>query len=694
MISRRDFLRLGAIVTGVLFMPSKWLTLLRIASGNSQSDQLQKFIQPLRKVGTDIKIAQPDAVKQDWWQPGVTHYTIDIGQFTDQLHPNLPNQTRLWGFGQGYDAANPNWTSHLSGVIAAKRGEPVQITFRNHLPAEHILPVDTSIMGADGAVNRADIHLHGGKVPWISDGGPHAWWDPNGNRGESFVNVLNPNLAPNEAEYYYPNDQGTRVEWYHDHTLGFTRLNAYAGMASGLVLYDDYELSLVANNNLPGPLDARTEYLIFQDKIFVSSSTATSDPAWFSVVNNSQVGDLWYNHEYDPNLWDLAPGGTPPAVSVIPEFFGDTILVNGSVYPYLEVEPREYRWRLLNACNARFLKPRLVYADANHLTEPEPNHHGPSFIQIATEGGFLPAPVLVNEPAHPELLLAPAERAELIVDFRNIPAGSTLILYNDAPAPYPMGGPDTDFYPGNPATPGSVDGYGPNTRTLMQIRVKALSGSPDAAIDLPPALTPTDPFLIAQQPGIPTPVPGYAHVRYLTLNEGFDSNGRLIQMLGTDNPVAPGDFSRAYDMEPTEVIHAGTVEVWEIINLTGDTHPIHFHLFNVQILSRHHLPLDPSGGVIYSGGAPSYVGDTEAPEDNELGWKETVRVNPGESMRVLMSLDLASVPFVVPESPRTGGHEFVWHCHILEHEEHDMMRPLIVAENKKYLPFIPNDATS
>jgi spore coat protein A len=143
-------------------------------------------------------------------------------------------------------------------------------------------------------------------------------------------------------------------------------------------------------------------------------------------------------------------------------------------------------------------------------------------------------------------------------------------------------------------------------------------------------------------------------------------------------------FGRAYLDDPTEVVHVGDTEVWEIINLTADTHPMHFHLVNVQVLSRHIM--DPN--VPYAGGAPLYQSGTNpiAPDDNELGWKETVRVNPGGTTRVLMRFDLSTAPFAVPESPRTGGHEFVWHCHILEHEEHDMMRPLIVQEYKQFLP--------
>jgi spore coat protein A, manganese oxidase len=688
MVSRREFLKRSAIVGASLAVPFKWLSAAQAAYAYAQSGGLKKFIQPLRQIGTDIKLAVPDAVNPGWWQPGVTHYTIDIGQYEDLLHPDLPNETRLFGYGQGFDPGNPHWTNHLGGVIAAKRGQPVQITFRNHLPAEHILPVDTSIMGADQARNRADIHLHGGFVPWTSDGGPQAWWDPHGNHGDSFVNVLNPKLAPNEAEYYYPNDQGARLMWYHDHTFGLTRLNAYAGMATGYVIYDDYEISLITNNHLPAPVDSRTEYLVFQDKIFVSGRTETDDPSWFDIMPHTRQGDLWYAHIYEPSRWDLVPGKTPPETSAIPEFFGDTILVNGAVYPFLEVEPRQYRFRLLNACNARFLNPRLVYAQDDDPTEPNPTLAGPEFVQFGTEAGFLPAPVTLDGTSQ-LLLLAPAERADLIVDFRDVPVGSNLILYNDAPAPYPMGDDSNDYYPGNPSNPTNPDpGFGPNTRTLLQIRVKQRIGPANAEITLPSVLTPTDPLLIEPVPGTPTEAPEGIKVRYLTLNEDFDDLGRLIQKLGTDEAVLPGAFGREYLMEPTEVIQAGTMEVWEIINLTGDTHPIHFHLVNAQVLSRQPLTLDGLGNVIYSGGVPTYSGPATAPDLNELGWKETVRMNPGEVTRVLMKFDLPKTSFTIPESPRTGGHEYVWHCHILEHEEHDMMRPMIVQENKIFMPNI------
>jgi len=681
MVTRREFLKLSAIAGASMLLPLKWLSNAPSVFAFSQSDGLKKFIQPLRGVGSGIPVAQPDKTNPGWWQSGVTHYTIDIGQFEDQLHPDLPNPTRLWGFGQGFSASTASWTKHLGGIIAVKRGTPVQVTFRNNLPPTHILPVDDTIMGVSGNQNnRADVHVHGGLVPWVSDGGPHAWWDPNGHKGKSFLNnkVLRPGqtVPDNEAEYYYPNNQSARLLWYHDHAYGLTRLNAYAGIASAYVIFDDYELDLVAKHYLPGPLDPRTVYLVFQDKIFVSKDTATKDPSWQKVMPASRPGDLWYAHVYDPVRTELSYGGPPKDPSAVPEFFGDTMLVNGTVYPTLEVEPRQYRFRLLNACNARFLNPRLMYAKGSSFpanTEPSPYRAGPAFIQIGTEGGFLPHPTMLNGPGQLRLLMAPAERADLIVDFRFIPVGSSLILYNDAPAPYPSGDDWNDYYPGNDNNPTkSQEGFGPNTRTLLQIKVVARKGAADRQITLPATFTPTDPFLVTQKPGIPTEIPKDVKVRYLTLNETFDEHGRLIQYLGTNERANTEQFGRPYTDDPTEVIPAGSTEVWEIANLTGDTHPIHFHLVNVQVLSREEFVPDHYDGV------PAYQEPVEAPDNNELGWKETVRMNPNEVTRVLMKFDLPAVPFTVPESPRTGGNEYVWHCHILEHEEHDMMRPLIV----------------
>lgn len=695
-MKRRKFLQTSAAAAAGT---AALLTMKRLGFAYSQSPGLAKFVAPMRDVTAGgIPIAASDGVLLN----GAQHYSLTLEQFTDQLHPSLPNPTRLWGYRPSNIVSGSN--RHLGGIIVANRGTPVQITATNALPPNHIIPVDRTIMGAGGPPlepdNRATIHLHGGFVPWVSDGGPHSWFDPSGGYGISAgaggasYKAINPALLPGQAEYYYPNNQGARMMWYHDHAIGITRINAYAGLATAYVITDSYETSLtMAPYNVPGPTDPRTKYLVFQDKIFVDSvaAMALKDPTWFTTMPNSRAGDLWYAHVYEPARWMLGAGPPPPLplppVSCIPEFFGDTILVNGTVAPFLEVEQREYRFRMLNACNARFFNPRLVYAQGATgvaATEAKATAAGPAFIQIGTEGGFLPAPAMVNGPKQPLLLVAPGERADLIVDFRAVPAGSTLILYSDAPAPFPKGSALNDYYPGNPKTATSVPGFAPATRTLLQIKVKARVGAADAPITLPATnmQNPWDgPFLVTQVPGVPNALPAGVPVRRLTLNEAFDAYGRLVQMLGTDvaplppvGKAAPA-FGRAYDAPATENVTAGATEVWEIVNTTADTHPMHFHLVNVQVLSRQAFSTKQ-----YVGGVPNYQGPLMAPNLNELGWKETVRMNPGEVTRVIMRFDLPTAPpFTVPVSPRTGGNEYVWHCHILEHEEHDMMRPLIVT---------------
>ncbi len=692
MSNRREFVQAAATLAAGALAAGKW----QLAWAFAQGPRLAKFIQPLRRVGGTggIPLAASDGTRV---RAGITadHYSLNLEQFEDSLHPGLPNATRLWGYRPGNVAAGSN--RHLGGVFIAQRGAPIQVTATNALPSRHIMPVDASIMGAEKAqgANHAAVHLHGGFVPWISDGGPNTWFDPAGGYGASALDpqtganifkTVNPSLAPGQAEYFYPNHQGARMLWYHDHALGITRLNVVAGLASAYVITDSYESqTMTVGYDVPGPLDARTHYLVFQDKNFVAPETAAGDPGWFRVLPQSRPGDLWYPHVAEVAEDKKQEQPPPPHPSVVPEYFGDTMLVNGTVAPFLVVEQRQYRWRMLNACSSRFLTPRLVYAQGSsgvQATEPRRNEAGPAFIQIGSDAGFLPAPAMLNGPQQPQFLLAPAERADLIVDFRNVPAGAVLILYNDAAAPFPSGEAGNDYYPGNPWTPSSVPGSTPNTRTLLQIRVVARQGAADAPVRLPAGnmQNPWDaPYIVNQQPGVPTDVPPGVPVRRLTINEAEDEYDRLIQMLGTDQPVAQPSrhgtaFGRAYADAPTETVNHGSVEVWEILNLSADTHPIHFHLVNVQILSRR-----PFSVMQYRGGGAHLQGPAVAPDANELGWRETVRMNPGEATRVIMRFDLPDgLPFTVPASPRTGGHEYVWHCHILEHEEHDMMRPLVV----------------
>jgi spore coat protein A len=658
----------------------------------------------LRGVGPGgIPVAAADALPAP--VTGVTHYTLGINQFTDQVHPTL-GSTTFWGYqparalGGGVQPQK-----HLGGIIVAQKGTPIQLTFTNNLPGTHIIPVDTTIDGAELAQNRAAVHLHGGLVPWISDGGPYSWFAPNGDKGVSFVNnaVLNPGALPNQAEYYYPMNQSARMLWYHDHALGTTRLNAYAGVASALLLRDGFENNL-KNGGLPEYIEAggRELPIVVQDKVFVGADIGLIDPTWSGP---SAAGSLWYAHQYDTAIFGPlgpTPGGPPPAVSVVPEFFGDTMLANGTVYPEVTVEARRYRLRILNACNARFLNLQMYVDDGspngitlsnagipqnpparNAAAPSKPGKPMPNFLVLGTEGGFLPTPAIVpsNVPfngttAGGSLLLAPAERADVLFDF-SAHAGQKIILYTDAPSPFPGGAPINDYFPGfnvnkNPVNGLTPPGFGPNTRVIMRLNVVPAT-SVDGALSITAATN-----LTAGNDTLPVPLGATAlpvgiPVRQLTLNEAFDLHGRLAQLLGTNipNPLA-GGFGRAYMDASTENVLAGSTEVWQIANLSADTHPIHFHLVNVQVISRQAFSN-------YRNGVPNLTGAPLPPPPFERGWKETVRMNPGEVTTVIMQFNLPQVPFAVPLSPRTGGHEFVWHCHILEHEEHDMMRPLVVG---------------
>jgi spore coat protein A len=663
MVNRRTFIKTAAGAAA-------FLGLRRRASAYSAGPGLKLWQTTLRGAGPGgIPVAAPDSFVAPTTQ--ALHYTVNIRQFADQLHPDL-GATTLWGYDPAIALGTTSWKpTHLGGIVVARKGVPIQMTFRNRLPSTPLLPVDTTLPGAADGPSRTAVHLHGGFVPWVSDGGPMAWFAPDGRKGMSFVNVLNPNAAPNEAEYYYPNQQSARMLWYHDHAMGITRLNAYAGIATAYIIRDDFEGSL-RNAGLPDYIEngGRELPIVIQEKIFVDRNTIRMlDPTWPGL---KETGELWYPHVYEADLWN---DSTAPDPSCVPEFFGDTMLANGTVYPQANVEARRYRLRILNATQARFMNLQLYVDDGsasgitlNSVGNPR-NGPGPGFLQIGTEGGFLPRPVMVpsNVPFNPQtlggsLILAPAERADVIVDFSGF-AGRKVILYTDAPAPFPMGDEDNDFKPSSAA--------GLNTREILRFNIgPATSADPPLRITTKTDLTPgNDPLPVRLGD---TKIPFGLNVRQLTLNEDFDSYGRLIQRLGT-NQLNGNSYARNYTDAPTETPLAGSMEVWQIANLTGDTHPMHFHLANVQIISRQPFNEDASAGT------PLYTGPARPPQANECGWKETVRMNPGEVTTVLIPFNLPKVPFTVPSSPMWGGNEYVWHCHILEHEEHDMMRPLIVS---------------
>jgi spore coat protein A len=685
----------------------------------AQSPTLRKFISPLPGLGAASGIPVANANTTAF--PGADFYRLAAVQFQQQMHPDLPNPTRLWG----YMDQTTGRTAYLGPIILAQRNRPVILQMTNLLPSQGLMPIDTTLMdSAPGALqNRIVVHLHGGFSPWTMDSGPFAWFSPtgsvgatDGSAGVSFLNGVTG--QPGVAQYFYPNQQSARLLWYHDHAMGITRLNVYAGLVSGYLMSDDVVNGLTSGNSPLVPPLTYTIPLILQDKMF----KAISDP-W------GQPGDLWYPSMYQPNQYDasgnLLPGpgrwdlgsaangfsgpGFPPTPSCVPEFFADTPVINGAAYPFLQVQPRRYRFVILNGSQARFFNLNLFYESSLTPGEADTSKAGPAFIQIGNEGGLLPAPAVLNNPPvlmsyNPDdsvnigvgtvdrknLLLAPAERADIIIDFSSCRPGDRLILYSDAPAPFPDGDTRNDYFTGDPdQTPSggalpTAAGMGPNTRTLMEIQIVALQGSADplnfastlTALSNPSGLplayaNSHIPFgetdLVSQStPGVP-PLPPGVPILNKTLNEDFDGYGRLIQRIGTDQKLYSDSFGRGYSDDPTEVVNVGDVQIWDIYDTTGDTHPIHFHLVNVQVIGR---------ATFSAVGTPSSA--FVPPDQNERGWKETVRMNPGEVTRVIMKFALPSVSFAVPASPRTGGNEYVWHCHILEHEEHDMMRPLIV----------------
>jgi spore coat protein A len=702
--TRREFVKTSAMgAAGILAYKAALLQ----AYALNNSDQLAKWIQPLRGLtalgdpnGIPVLSSIPDPAFAS-----ARLYQVTAGEFIDQLHPNL-GPTRLWGY---WDTTNPI-KRHLGGVIVTARGQAARLRVTNTLPPQSLIPIDLSLPGANAAQNRIAVHLHGGFIPWITDGGPFDYWTPSGASGLSFLNgpsgvldnIPGSPMAAGQADYFYPNDQSARLMWYHDHAHGITRTNAYAGLATGYLVLDAINDAYVASGKIPDL--PSTIPLVFQDKVFVSATTPITDPTWATVARADvqSIGSLWYEHIYNPKEFRLLKSKqnlTPPDPSCIPEFFGDTMLANGLVYPLATLEAKRYRFMILNACNARFLNINLMEVApgvGEVPTDPKAGFAavgtplGPPIIQIGTEGGFLVSEVTLPNglPFNPatltgNLLLAPAERADIIIDFTGL-AGKEFMMYNDAPGPFPAGPPTTDYYLGNPKNPVQpLPGTGPDTRNILRIKVVAGASDPQPAGPiLNPALldpAPIAPITTTVAPIPPLVAPAGTPVRDLTLNEAFDIYGRLTQLIGTTTPfvatMAKGMGAVAYGREylapATENVAAGSTEVWRIFNLSADTHPLHFHLVNVQILSRQPFRL--------VNGAFTPTGVARGPEPNELGWKETVQMHPGEVTSVIMKFDLPNTPFTVPASPRTGGNEYVYHCHILEHEEHDMMRPLVVT---------------
>src|SRR5271166_1878481 len=511
MMNRRRFLKSTAIAgAGVLALRGR-------AWPFAQSPtNLRKFVTSLpglgpsgkNEIGQYIPLATKNTI--NFAGQSTDLYNLAAAQFAELMHPDLPGKTNFFGYGDCDQ-------KYLGGAIVATQGTPVLLTVANQVPRRHILPVDLTLMaGPNGLTvgdlpyNRIATHLHGGRTPWFSDGTPFQWYTPSGQHGASFMNVPGYQAPRGTGTYYYPNEQSARLVWYHDHAIGITRLNAYAGIASAYIITDAFEAALVSSGLLP---DLVGIPLIIQDKSFVPTDICRQDPTW----QWGEPGDLWYPHQYEVNIfsdgrtnpkgrWDWGPTVMPPAegtkplpkpASIVPEAFFDTILINGGVYPKVSVSPKRTRFRLLNGSQARFYHMDLYPENLSIPGEAKVGTPGPIMYQVGTEGGFLPAVAIHNnttplpiveqpDDANPDgpfnLLLAPAERADVVIDFNGVSVGSTFILYNDSVAPFPSGDPRNDYYTGDPdqtamgGAPTTKRGYGPNTRTLMKITVTSGMG--------------------------------------------------------------------------------------------------------------------------------------------------------------------------------------------------------------------------
>ncbi len=525
--SRRTFLQQSSMLAGGLLLGrSKSLLAMTHAMATHANtlnvSTLATFVDPL----TVPPVAKSAGIRPLPASPKtkLPYYRFAAQPVEMKIHRDL-KPTRFWSYGPSVPGP----------TLEMRRGEEVLVEWANELPQQHFLPIDYRLHGAepDNPQVRTVSHLHGAHLPPDSDGYPEDWLPP----GKSVL-------------YHYPNPQDAAMLWYHDHAMGINRLNIYAGLFGVAIVRDQVEDAL----NLPS---GKYEIpLVIFDRLITPE------------------GQLYY------------PISELPRAPWVPEVFGDAILVNGKLFPYLEVEPRKYRFRVLNASNGRFY----------HLSF----QNGLAFQQIGTDQGLLPAPVSIKS-----LMIAPGERVDVVVDFSDS-RGEPIVMKNDS-------------------------------FVVMQFRVSANKVSDSSS--LPAQLRPVP--KLAESDAVKT--------RVLTLDEYQSRVGESVMML----------LNASYWHDPiTEKPQLNTTEIWSFVNPTDDTHPIHLHAVRFQILDRQHY--EP--WTYLTKKQFRYLGPRVPPEPFEAGWKDTVRADSKMVTRIIVHFD---------------GYpgRYVWHCHLLEHEDNEMMRP-------------------
>jgi len=617
------------------------------------------------------------------------NYSVDMVAFDQQILPPMDfgagiienKTTRVWGYGGNATVFGGTTATYMMSspgpTFEVLKGVPIRVNWTNMITEQQPFAVDPTLHwanptnlpmpypyptppapfpafppGIPAAQSPVPLvtHLHGGEVPPVSDGGPDAWWTNSGIQGPGYSSAVP--TTNNSAVYYYPNINPASTLWYHDHALGITRLNVMSGLAGFYIVRDNN-----ATTDPIAPLLPTGKYdmpLVFQDRSFFTDGS----------FNFPSLGVQPQKHPY----W-------------VPEFFGDTIMVNGLVWPNMNVDQGVYRFRLLDGSNARFYTIQFIVQTGALAGTVLP------FTQIASDGGYLTAPVTLTK-----LTFAPGERVEILVDFSNLGPTDTVLLKNTAKENFPAGA--------------SV-----NPRTVGQLMQFTVTGNPGPAMPtLTPPLNPTlltFPTLLAPRV-----------TRILTLVEVLDPvTGVPLELLLDGQPWASLTG-------PTENCTVGDTEEWWVINPTADSHPIHLHLVQFQVISRQKIDVKnyyPAWLALNGGTLPftvptqnlnpyNYLKSREkGPDPSEMGWKDTVMMHPGELTKIRIRFAPVEAPISGPGAPVPGtnpyaptfdptaphgtgpggpiSYGYVWHCHILDHEDNEMMRPLLITTT--IIPAVP-----
>jgi spore coat protein A len=675
MLTRRDFIKLTGASTVGWYVATQfgWVqrATAQIPGGTLHPTLIPKYQTPLLippvmpRAGT---IMLPGGKPADY-------YEISMRQITEQILPAGLPTTTVWGYGavkgQGRD---PLLLHHAPSLtIEAQWKRPVRVKWINDLVDEdgnylsHLLPVDQTLHWANPPGGETDrdtrpifdktperytgpvpivTHVHGAVgVGDESDGYAEAWYLPKANnipagyategtwydffKGKA-ASSYGAAWGPGFATFQYPNANRASTIWYHDHALGMTRLNVYAGPAGFYLIRGGPagDKAVLDSRNgatavLPGPAPRERDKFP-PNKTYFEIPIAIQDRAF------NADGSLFYpdSREFFDGATASDPGFIPMTdLSPIwnPEFFGNTIMVNGNTWPFLNVQQRRYRFRFLNGCQSRFL-----ILDFNQIP-------GVKVWQIGNEGGFLAAPVNLTADNSNRLLMGLAERADLIVDFTNVPVGQHVLANVGPDEPFGGGEPPDDFDLADPDSTGQI----------MQFRVR-------------PALAPdpTTPPQFLVLPAI-TPLPAPKTTRPLALMEMMSEfwDGPAEAMLGNVDDDGTPEHKMWAD-RVSENPNVGDTETWEFYNFTADAHPMHVHEIAFEVVNRQGLVTNDDGETE----PPArLVGDPRPPESWESGFKDTVIAYPGEVTRLRGKFD--------------NPGQYVWHCHIVEHEDNEMMRP-------------------